>query len=720
MILSRVGLIEYCRNHQGSVQSSWMISTLFLTVFLQSTVASPVPAEIAAEQTDTQRLSVPASEAIPNITVRSQRQQINYSVDSSLSVLPGSEIREVAARHPNEIFSRVPGVWVSTGSGQEHLTAIRSPVFTGAGACAEFMVLEDDIPTRPSGFCNINQLFEVNLAQAGQVDVLRGPGTVTYGSNALHGAINVRTPGPISDPFQAYALEVGTDDYYRGRFSMSGHQTAIQANYTDAGSFRDDESFRHGLFNVQMTHAVGKATGRSSFAYANLDQDTAGFILGKEAYRDEVLRTQNLNPEAFRNAWAARLSSRWNTQTASGSELEFTPYVRSSHMDFLQHFLPGTPLETNGQDSAGLLFGWNRDESLSAGIDLEWADGSLTEFQENPVETGSDFLRETRPQGFHYDYKVTAATLAAWLQWQAELRPGLELTAGLRAERTAYDYNNRMLDGNTRDDGTECGFGGCLYTRPADRDDSFSNLSPELGLGFDLDDAQLLYARLARGYRAPQATELYRLQKGQAVADLDSEVLDSLELGVKGFEEDLSYELVAFAMRKKNYIFRDANGFNISDGKTRHWGIESNFGRQLTSALSVSANLSWANHEYDFNRKLGNSEIILKGNEVDTAPRWIGGMRMRWQPVQQHVIEAEWVYQGGYFLDAANAHRYSGHSLLNLRGWINIANTNHNVALRLTNLLDVRYAERADYAFGNYRYFPGAGRRVSVEWQYRN
>ena len=687
---------------------------------MQSTVASPVPADTAAEQTDTQRLSVSASEAIPNITVRSQRQKINYSVDSGLSVLPGSEIREVAARHPNEIFSRVPGAWVSTGSGQEHLTAIRSPVFTGAGACAEFMVLEDDIPTRPSGFCNINQLFEVNLAQASQVDVLRGPGTVTYGSNALHGAINVRTPGPISEPFQAYTLEVGTDDYYRGRFSMSGYQTAMQANFTDAGSFRDDENFRHALANVQMTHAVGKATGRSSFAYASLDQDTAGFILGKDAYRDAALRTQNLNPEAFRDAWAARLSSRWNTLTAGGSALEFTPYMRSSHMDFLQHFLPGTPLETNRQDSAGLLFGWNRDESFSAGIDLEWADGSLIEFQENPTETGSDFLRETRPQGLHYDYKVTALTFAAWLQWQAEFRQGLALTAGMRAERIAYDYNNRMLDGNTRDDGTVCGFGGCLYTRPADRNDSFTNLSPELGLSFDLDDAHMLYTRLARGYRAPQATELYRLQKGQTVADLDSEVLDSLELGFKGFEEQLSYELVVFAMRKKNYIFRDANGFNISDGKTRHWGIESNFDRKLTSALSVSANLAWANHEYDFNRKLGNSEIILKGNEVDTAPRWTGGLRMRWQPFRQHVIEAEWVYQGEYFLDAANAHRYSGHSLLNLRGWMSIANTNHNVSLRLTNLLDVRYAERADYAFGNYRYFPGAGRRISVEWQYRN
>jgi len=41
------------------------------------------------------------------------------------------------------------------------------------------------------------------------------------------------------------------------------------------------------------------------------------------------------------------------------------------------------------------------------------------------------------------------------------------------------------------------------------------------------------------------------------------------------------------------------------------------------------------------------------------------------------------------------------------------------LSLRLSNLLDTRYAERADFAFGNYRYFPAAGRRISLEWQYR-
>ena len=38
-----------------------------------------------------------------------------------------------------------------------------------------------------------------------------------------------------------------------------------------------------------------------------------------------------------------------------------------------------------------------------------------------------------------------------------------------------------MLSGNTRDDGTICGFGGCYYSRPEDRKDNFDEVSFRLG-----------------------------------------------------------------------------------------------------------------------------------------------------------------------------------------------------------------------------------------------
>ena len=41
-----------------------------------------------------------------------------------------------------------------------------------------------------------------------------------------------------------------------------------------------------------------------------------------------------------------------------------------------------------------------------------------------------------------------------------------------------------MIAGNTRDDGTACGAAGCLFNRPADRSDDFTNVTSKLGLSY--------------------------------------------------------------------------------------------------------------------------------------------------------------------------------------------------------------------------------------------
>jgi len=648
------------------------------------------------------------------VEVRAAPRQITLGSIPGVTSLDREQIDLEAATHPNELFDRVAGTWISRGSGQESLIAIRSPVLTGPGACGAFMIQEDRVPIRPAGFCNVNELFEVNLLQARRVDVVRGPGSVIYGSNALHGVIDVSSGDPTPGSPLGAGFMAGTDDYYRGRVELSGDRGALLANVTDSRSFRVDEGFKQAFVNgTWITSALG-ADVRTQLSWADLDQDTAGFILGEDAYKDPELRTDNLNPEAYRVLDALRITSRWTWDRGDGGLVEAIPYARSSDMDFLQHFLPGKPLERNGQDSAGVLLSWTPGDRWTLGLDLEWADGYLVQFQENPTE-GSDFLVETRPRGFHYDYDVTQLMAAAWAQWRADLTTDLSLTAGLRAEWIGYDYVNRMLDGNTRDDGTECGFGGCLYTRPASRSDDFTNLAPELGLSWRLDDATTLYARAARGFRPPQATELYRLQRGQRVADLDSETLDSVEAGLRSASDRLLWDLTAFAMRKDNVIFRDANGFNVSDGKTDHWGLEASLDWQLGERWRLAGNLTWARHEYAFDRP---ASSITKGDEVDTAPEWMGGARLEWQPALAFHGELEWVHMGEYFLDPSNLRRYEGHDLVHLRAFYRRHGSAHQFALRVTNLFDTLYAERADFAFGNYRYFPGAERRFFLEWRF--
>ncbi|MGH8370375.1 MAG: TonB-dependent receptor, partial [Gammaproteobacteria bacterium] len=302
-------------------------------------------------------------------------------------------------------------------------------------------------------------------------------------------------------------------------------------------------------------------------------------------------------------------------------------------------------------------------------------------------------------------------TIATYLHLSHFWNPEWLFSGGMRVEGVRYSYVNFLPTGNSQADGLPCPFGGCLFNRPADRTDQFVNLLPKFGVSYLADDDQTLYANLGRGARAPEATELYELQRQQNIADLHSEILDSYELGWRGHTSSWHWDADVYSMLKQHFIFRDANGFNVSDGRIRSRGLEFSLDYQFSRAWELLTDGSYALHRYAFSADLGQGNAIVYGNDVKYAPRSLGSLRLRWLPTERLQAELQWTHVGGYWLDESNQHRYGGQDLLNLsvkyafrNGWA--------LTARITNLADTAYAERADYSFGNYRYFPGDGR----EW----
>ena len=643
-------------------------------------------------------------------------RDLRLDAAESTAILDREALAPIRATHPSELFARLPGTWVTRGSGQEHLSAVRSPLLTGPGGCGALLVLEDGVPVRPPGFCNVNGFFEINLLQADSVTVLRGPGGIGHASGGLHGVIDVRTRSPWTSPLNEVRLERGSEDFYRVGVSLTEASEAaaigLDAQFTDAGSFRVDEGYQHQFVTLSHAAPTDRGQWRTTLTAASLDQDTAGFIVGRDSFKDAELRRANLNPEAFRKGSAVRLLSRGEWFDQAGTETRLSLFARRSRMTFLQHFLPGQPLERNGQVSLGLQFDQSRPGEIvdwDWGADVEWFNGFLFQSQAQPA-VGTPFLVATRPVGRHYDYDVTGQRLGGYLAATRELSDRWTLRLGVNADIIRYNYQNAMEPGNLTEAGEPCGFGGCLYTRPDDQRDTFLDWAPELTLSRRFEHASG-WLRLARGYRAPQATELYRLQSGQTVADLDSEQLDSLELGIRGGER-WRWEAVAFVQRKENFIFRDAEGFNVSDGRTRGRGLELASDIELLPGLTLAGRGTWAIHDYRFDRDLG-GEQILSGRDIPSAPRRLYSVDLSWRPDSRWLAQLAFESTGPYWLDAVNQQRYDGHQLwhgyLEHRfdaGWI--------AGLRVRNLLNERYAERADFAFGNVRYFPGPGRSAFV------
>ena len=589
-----------------------------------------------------------------------------------------------------------------------------------------FLFLENSIPIRPTGFCNVNELFEVNSEQASSIEVLRGPAGVVYGSGAMHGAVNVIQAAPADLPGQSLALEAGPDEFYRGKLALAhtGGTTDLGGVVvaTHDGGWRDNAGLDEQKLNLSLSRRQGDGTLGVQFAATNLSQETAGFIQGFDSYRDENIAKSNANPEAYRDAYAMRLTGEYARPL--GDCAAFDPPLRASLAHGLPAALPDRQAARRkrpglARRAHGTANGRAR-RTCSCWPASTWS--SPTAFSRrrrtDPRPTARPPANAIRPAGKHYDYDVQSKVAALYGQIEQPFAQRLKLTAGARFEYVDYDYDNRMLAGNTRDDGTSCGAAGCLFNRPADRSDTFTNVTSKLGLSYALTDEHVLYVTGARGYRAPDTSELYRLQRQQSIADLDAERLDSIEVGARGAFGALRYSLAAFKMKKDNVIFRDSDGFNVSDGKTDHEGVEYEFNWLPIETLSLALAGTYAKHTYAFNRVVDGGETIVSGRDVDTAPRHVNTARVEWQFLPVANAELEWVSVGRYFVDAANANEYPGHDLLNLRvGW-NIRD-NWSTTLRLNNVTDRAYADRADFAFGNYRYFPGRGRTLFVEVRYQ-
>ena len=390
-------------------------------------------------------------------------------------------------------------------------------------------------------------------------------------------------------------------------------------------------------------------------------------------------------------------------------------------MEFLQHYLPGTPVENNSHTSFGLITSYvtNLDNiQFTSGVQAETARVKLEEFQKFSLTTSTAFNNAVRPQGFHYNYGVDSRSVSVFFGFDKFfIGENSSAFGDLRLEHNDYSYDNKILSGNTKDDGTPCGFGGCYYSRPEDRDDTFDEISFRLGLQREV-NLLTLFSQISIGFRPPQMTELYRLQKKQTVGNIDSEKLTMLEIGGRFLSDYFEASISLYAGKKRDSIFRDAENFIQDNGKTDHKGLELFTRLRINEKNSLFFTGTFQNHKYDFSTETSMREKIISGNYVDTSPKT--SFNLRWFNTLSSNIkfEVEVERLGSYYTDAANLHEYGGHTLIHSR-FVYIFRNNLRQIIRVHNLLDEDYAERADFnAFGGDRYFPGLPRQIYISWEY--
>ena len=645
------------------------------------------------------------------VTGTKNKSQI-LDISGNISFVDIEEIKFINPHNPSEVLNRTPGVFVSMGSGQEHLTSIRSPILSGGAGAGSFLYLEDGIPLRSPGFANVNGLMDSIIEISERTEIIRGPGSVLYGSNAIHGLINVITEKDETENSNTINLRLMKHEF---TFDSSIYRNLSNSNLLFNFFWREDNGHSHNHdmekedFDKphygQQKFLLRWDTSKNSKDYifsisgTNLNQETMGYIKGYQAYKDQSKRYINPDPEAFRDTFNIRSYFKIVQQLENAS-LSVTPYVRYANMDFRMHFLPGKPLEKNSHKSIGLQTLYQRpfnNHFLTFGIDAEITEGELSENQAAPdVSFGP---RLAYPKGIHYDYKIDSTILAAFINIEWQISEDTVLVTGIRGENVEYDYKTNTAPGTL----------GRIQVSP-DRTDDFTDFSPKFAINHKLNEKLALFANYSRGNRAPQTTDLYRIQSKQVPGGANSEKMDSFEIGLRGNFGNISIELVGFNMKKENYFFRDSQGFNVENGKTTHEGFEIGYSIDFADILQIQGSASYAEHKYDFDHTPNG---IKSGNQIDSAPELLANTRFIFAPKDGTKVELEWEKIDSYPVDERNAHFYKGHNIFNLRAKTPI-NKNFNIGFLVNNLTNEKYATRADFAFGSYRYFVGRERMFHI------
>ena len=613
-------------------------------------------------------------------------------------------------------MNKLAGVHMSQLSGEGHSMAIRMPISTNPW----YLYLEDGIPTRPTGFFNHNALYEVNMPQSAGIEVIKGPGTALYGSDAIGGIVNSLTRAAPKNASLEAGLEGGVYGYRRllasggNTWGMNGLRADVNVTHSD--NWKKEAPFDRvsGTLRWDFIGPNGW-TAKTILTGSKIDQQDVPAV--SRVLFDTAMKV-NLAPIAYRRVRALRLSSA--IEKSSGASLwSFTPFARVNDMGLLPSWqLSYDPQTATKNNSLGFLARWRRDVTpmngqIIVGADADYSPGSF--FAQQAVLTRSgpyNAYTSYKAGAVQYDYDVTYKQMSPYVQTQWNPVPRLHVDAGVRADFSAFDYDTHLAPLDTG-----------AHRRPASTTVSYSHVSPKIGASVDVSREFNVFASYRHGFRTPAQGQLFQQNSARNTVGLKPVKVNSYEVGARGqLAQRFVYQVSAYDMTMTDDILTYVTASNTREatnaGSSRHRGVEISTGAALTSALRLDVAYSNATHRYvDW---APSTTVSYSGKLQEMAPRDLANVQLTWSPriLNAGRIVFEWSHLGRYAEDPANTEFYKGYQLLNLNATYNI-NSRIELFGRAINLENRRFGELVTYdAFQKTQYTPGAPRSVFAGLKY--
>ncbi|NCI45442.1 TonB-dependent receptor [Sediminibacterium soli] len=471
-----------------------------------------------------------------------------------VSILKRSDLMQTSSTNIIDAVAKaVPGVSsLSTGP------AISKPVIRGLGY-NRVVTVHDGVRQEGQQWGDEHGI-EVDEYSVQKVEVLKGPASLLYGSDAMAGVIHLITNVPVEQGTVKGNLMgsfIGNNNLYGSNANIAGHlQNGFNWNVygtaKSAGDYRnkyDGKVFnsRFNEKNIGGYFGWNKSWGYSHVLISRFDQTigvvegtrdpaTGGFIVFGETPYEHTATSDDLNS---RNVFTPKQHithfkiASDNNISLGADRLAFNiGFQRNQRREMGDPEHPNTP---------GLFFDL---QTLTYSLQYQFGDrhgwktstGISGMYQQNRNLAGEVLI----PEYNQFD-------IGAFVYTKKTFHDNLTLSGGIRADQRSL---NSMFY-------TEGG-----VARFASFRKTFGNISGSLGLSYNASDAVTLKLNLSRGYRAPSVSELAsngahegtnRYEYGDN--NLKTETSMQADAGVEINTPHISFALNGFYNHISNYIF---------------------------------------------------------------------------------------------------------------------------------------------------------------------
>ena len=207
--------------------SGSLIGRVFAAVLLPCVSVVPSPAQ--------------ADDAIPDLVITATRTELDPARSgSAITVITGKDIERANAKSFADVLRTVPGLDIYESGGIGSLTSVS---LRGAQDGQALVMIDGIRIGDPSATAGETDFGQLSVTDVERIEVLRGPQSALYGSNAMGGVINIITKRGKRETKREVSIEGGNYGTLHTRGSMSGSEANV--SYAVSIDALHSEGFPH-------------------------------------------------------------------------------------------------------------------------------------------------------------------------------------------------------------------------------------------------------------------------------------------------------------------------------------------------------------------------------------------------------------------------------------------------------------------------------------------